>query len=128
MWLDERLRELDYGVFEGESWDRLEGALAAQAKQRRQDPYGRRVLRGESYDDVIEHFSAFRADLPQVGRVAAVSLGGAIRCMLYGGMGRPLRGAWHLEIDNTGISVVRYDDWGVTLVAVNDHAHLQLRR
>ena len=126
--LDERLREVDYGVFEGESWDRLDDDLAALARRWRQDPYGRRIPRGESYDDVIERFEAFRAELPHDGRVAAVSHGGTIRCAIYGAMGRPPRGSWQLELDNTGITRVRFDERGVKLVAVNDHAHLELRR
>ena len=128
--LDERLRELDYGVFEGESWDRLGDELAVLARRWREDPYGRRIPRGESYDDVIERFEAFRAELPHDGRVAAVSHGGTIRCALYGAMGRPPRGTWQLELDNTSITRLRYDGRGraVTLVGLNDRAHLDLRR
>jgi broad specificity phosphatase PhoE len=121
---DARLRELAYGVFEGRTWEGLDGELARLARHWREDPYARRAPDGESYDDVIARFEAFRADLPSAGRVAACSHGGTIRCVLYGLMGRPVRGVWHVEIANTGVTRLRFEARQVTLVTLNDHAHL----
>lgn len=122
---DSRLRELDYGVFEGHRWSDLDGPLAAHARHWRAEPYGRRAPRGESYDDVIARFDAFATSLPRSGRVAAFSHGGTIRCVLYGLMGRPARGTWGIDIANTGITRLRYGARRVTIVALNDHAHLR---
>ena len=122
--LDERLRELAYGMFEGKAWIELNEAEAAVAAHWREDPYRRRVPGGESYDDLLVRFAAFRTELPQSGTVAAFSHGGTIRSALYGVVGRPQDGAWRLRIDNTSITRLRFDARGVTLVTVNDHAHL----
>lgn len=122
--LDERLRELAYGIFEGKAWIELNEAEAAVAAHWREDPYRRRVPGGESYDDLLARFAAFRAELPKSGAVAAFSHGGTIRSALYGVVGRPQDGAWRLRIDNTSITRLRFDARGVTLVTVNDHAHL----
>lgn len=121
---DPRLRELDYGVFEGHRWDDLDGSLATAARHWRVDPYARPAPDGESYDDVIARFEAFRSELPASGRFAVVSHGGTIRCALYAAMDRPPRGSWGLEIANTGISRLRYRERTVRLVTLNDHAHL----
>lgn len=123
---DPRLRELDYGVFEGERWDALDAERAELARVWRADPYSRRTPGGESYDDVITRFDSFRAELPPSSRIAVVTHGGTIRCVLYAAMGRPPRGHWSVEIANTAITRVRYDDGVTTLISMNDHSHLGL--
>ena len=122
--LDQRLRELSYGVLEGKAWASMSADEAAVAAHWHEDPYGRRVPGGESYGDLMERVEAFRSDLPASGRVAAFSHGGTIRSALYGVLGRPNGGAWRLAIDNTSITRLRFDARGVTLVTMNDHAHL----
>jgi broad specificity phosphatase PhoE len=122
--LDERLRELAYGMFEGRTWSELDEREAALAAHWREDPYARRVPGGESYDDLVARLDSFLSDLPRPGRVAAFTHGGAIRTAVYGVVGRPVRGTWRLVIDNTSITRLRFDERGVTLVTVNDHAHL----
>jgi 2,3-bisphosphoglycerate-dependent phosphoglycerate mutase len=122
--LDPRLRELAYGILEGKAWIELSEAEAAAAARWREDPYRRRVPGGESYDDLVARFASFRAELPESGTVAAFSHGGTIRSAVYDVVGRPEDGAWRLRIDNTSITRLRFDEGGVTLVTVNDHAHL----
>lgn len=122
--VEPRVRELDYGVFEGHRWSDLTGDLARQATEWRTDPYRRRAPGGESYDDVIGRVDAFRRAIPDGTRVAVVSHGGTIRCALYAAMRRPPRGVWSLEIANTGVTRIRYTDDAVTLVTLNDHAHV----
>ncbi len=122
--LDVRLRELAYGILEGKAWAELSEAESAVAAHWHEDPFGRRVPGGESYGDLMARFAAFRADLPANGRVAAFSHGGTIRSALYAVVGTPAAGAWRLVIDNTSISRLRFDERGITVVTVNDHAHL----
>jgi len=122
--LEPRLRELAYGVLEGKSWDDLDPDDAALSRHWNEDPFERRLPGGESYTDLTERVTAFRADLPASGRVAAFSHGGTIRSALYGVLGRPANGAWRLAIDNTSVTRLHIDERGVTVVTVNDHAHL----
>lgn len=122
--LEPRLRELSYGVFEGKTWDGMSAEEAEMARHWSADRFTRRIPGGESYGDLMRRVSAFRADLPESGRVAAFSHGGTIRSALFGVMGRPAPGTWRLDVDNTSITRLRIDDRGVTLVTVNDHAHL----
>jgi broad specificity phosphatase PhoE len=123
--LDPRLRELSYGIFEGKTWTNLDADEAAAARHWSEDRFGRRIPGGESYGDLMDRIAAFRADLPERGRIAAFSHGGTIRSALYGVLGRPTPGAWRVDIDNTSITRLRFDRrGGVTLVTINDHAHI----
>lgn len=122
--LDPRLRELSYGIFEGKTWTGLDAQESAAARHWSEDRFGRRIPGGESYGDLMERIAAFHADLPARGRVAAFSHGGTIRSALYGVLGRPTPGAWRVEIDNTSITRLRFDDRGTTVVTINDHAHV----
>ncbi len=122
--LDPRLRELAYGIFEGKSWATLDGDEAIEARHWHEDRYGRRIPGGESYADLQARVAAFRAELPERGRVIAFSHGGTIRAALYAALGQPVQGVWRLEITNTSITRLAFDHRGTTLVTVNDHAHL----
>lgn len=123
--LDARLRELAYGVLEGKTWSDMSDEEAAIAAHWHEDPYARRVPGGESYADLTERVEAFRAALPARGRIAAFSHGGTIRSALYAVVGRPNGAAWRVAIGNTAITRLRFDGRGVTVVSVNDEAHLE---
>ena len=132
--LDRRLRELDYGVFEGKVWSTLNDEDAAMARHWHEDRVGRRIPGGESYGDLVARFEAFRAELPARGRVIAFVHGGTVRAAMYAFLGPPRPGVWRFDVANTGITCLRYRSGGVTIVTLNDHAHLdgvaggQLRR
>ena len=122
--LDPRLREMSYGIFEDRTWEELDADETAQARFWREDPVTRRVPGGESYGDLRDRLEAFRADLPDSGCVAAFTHGGAIRTILYGVLGQTTRNGLRFAVDNTSITRVRYRADGVTIVTLNDHAHL----
>ena len=123
--LDPRLRELNYGAFDGASWaDLATGEHAAAAAHWRADRRGRRIPGGESFDDLAARVAAFRADLPATGRVIAFAHSGTINTALHAVLGHPEGRGWRLEIANTGITVLRIEAQRTTVVTVNDHAHL----
>ena len=122
--LDARLRELAYGVLEGKAWSEMSAEETAIADHWHEDPYTRRVPGGESYGDLTARVEAFRAELPERGRVLAFSHGGTIRSALYAVFGRPNGAAWRVAIDNTSITRLHFDERGVTVVSVNDSAHM----
>ena len=121
---DPRLREMSYGIFEDRTWEELDADETAQAHYWREDPVTRRVPGGESYGDLWDRLEAFRADLPDSGRVAAFTHGGAIRVVLYGVLGRTNRDGLRFSVANTSITRLRFRPDGVTIVTLNDHAHL----
>ena len=124
--LDPRLRELDYGTFDGATWaDLATGELAEPAALWRADRQRRRTPGGESFDDLAVRFAAFRADLPATGRVIAFAHSGTINTALHGVLGHPEGRGWRLQIANTGITVLRFGAERTTIVTLNDHAHLR---
>lgn len=121
---DPRLRELSYGMLEGTRWADLTEEQTAAARHWREDPLRRRLPGGgESYEDLATRVAAFVGDLPAEGRFAAFAHGGTIRSALYAILGHPNGSAWRLAIDNCGVTRLRFDDRGVTILALNEGVH-----
>jgi broad specificity phosphatase PhoE len=123
---DPRIREIDLGRFEGRRPVEMTAEELAELEVWYRGPFDRRVAGGESTDDLRERVESWIGELPDAGRVAAFSHGGAIGAMLQVFLGRPDQGAytWGVRIGNTGISRLRIDGASVLLDAVNDVAHL----
>jgi len=117
---DARLRELAYGVLEGNRWSELTGDLASAARVWLEDPSARRIDGGESYADVRDRMRGFIDDLPERGRFAAFTHGGTILNTLYGIVGEPNGTAWRFEIDNCSVTRLRFDRRGATILSVNE--------
>lgn len=121
---DPRLRELSYGMLEGARWADMNDEQAAAARHWREDPHRRRLPGGgESFEDLAARVAAFLADLPAEGRFAAFSHGGTIRSALYTILGHPNGSAWRLAIDNCSVTRLRFDERGVTILAMNEGVH-----
>ncbi len=122
--LEPRLREVDFGAWEGKHWDKLTGEDARALQAWRKDPYRERAPGGESYEDVLARTSAWLAELPTSGRVAAFTHGGAIRALLYSFTGLPEGAAWRFAVQTGSLTRVAVGKQGTVLQAVNDTAHL----
>lgn len=123
---DPRLREIDLGRFEGRRPVDMTSEELAELEVWYRGPFDRRVAGGESSDDLRERVGSWIDELPDEGRVAVFSHGGAIGAMLQVFLGRPDRGSftWGVRIGNTGISRLKVDGASVLVDAVNDVAHL----
>lgn len=122
--LDPRLRELDYGIFEGRTWEELDEAEAAIARWWREDTVNRRLPEGESYAEMAARLLAFRAELPASGTVAVFTHGGCIRNLLYTVLEQPQGNGLRIAVEIASITRLRFDARGATILTVNDHAHL----
>lgn len=121
---DPRLREMAYGILEGARWSELDEEQEAAARHWREDPLRRRIPGGESYQDLAARVVDFVEELPAEGRFAAFAHGGTIRSALYTIFGQPNGSPWHLAFDNCGVTRLRYDERGVTVLAMNECVHL----
>ncbi len=123
--LEQRLREIHFGSWEGKVWSELEGedreALGAWFKE----PYRRRAPDGESYEDLLARVSGWLKTLPASGRVAAFTHGGTIRCALYHFTGLPQGASWRFQVDTGSLTKLVIGDQGAILSAINDTAHLR---
>jgi broad specificity phosphatase PhoE len=123
--LDARLREMHFGGLEGKSWAEMDEGERAALERWRQDPYGVRLAGGESFQDLHDRLQAWRGELPSVGRVAAFTHGGNIRNLLWSVVGPPREPKWSVVLDNTGITRLGYESKRISVVCVNDCAHLE---
>ena len=123
---DERLRELDFGVFEGRTFAQNEAHPAWSWWAA--DPYGRPAPRGESYRALQQRATAWLDEAAERwpgADVVAVSHSGTIQMLLAHvlGVGRP-RWRVRLEVDHTSVSQVRFVDGFTIVERVNDVTHL----
>ncbi len=121
---DIRLREMDFGEFEGKSYHDLLNTHGDTIAQWRRDPHGFRAPNGESYMDLHQRVVDWRADLPPSGRYAAFLHGGTIRALLYAVTGVPVDNTWAVRVDNASISVLKRFGELWVLHGLNDTAHL----
>jgi broad specificity phosphatase PhoE len=122
--LEPRLREVHLGAWEGKRWEALEGEDRAALARWRQDPLRERAPGGESYEELLARVSAWLAELPSSGRVAAFTHGGAIRGALYTFTGPPERAAWRFQVDTGSVTRLLLSPRGAVVQAVNDTVHL----
>jgi broad specificity phosphatase PhoE len=123
---DERLRELDFGVFEGRTFAQNETHPAWSWWIA--DPYRRPAPRGESYGALQARAAAWLDEASgrwRDGHVVAVCHSGTIQMLLAHvlGVARP---GWRvrLEVDNTSVSEVRFEGGHTIVERVNDVTHL----
>lgn len=124
--VDPRLREVNFGVFEGKNMEKLEAAEREELSGWWRSPY-ETTLRGggESMADLRARVDAWRAELVGVTRIAVFTHGGVIRDALWRETSAPREAAWSFLIDNTSLTVITYTDRRNLIERVNDCAHLE---
>ncbi len=122
---DKRLREIHFGLFEGKrhaDFNSEEEEIYAYYKE---DPYERRIPGGECWRDLGDRAESWLKDLPKEGKVIAFSHGGTIRSALFRLIGYPNNYEWTAHFSNTSITRLSIEPKLVTLITVNDHAHIE---
>jgi len=124
--LDDRLREIDFGAFEGRTREQLEGDPRWRAWV--EDPFVLRPPEGEAYvqlrDRVVEWLAAARARYAD-RHVVAVTHSGSIQMLLAAllGVERP-RWRKRLYVRHTSVSHVLFRGDEAVIERVNDTRHL----
>jgi broad specificity phosphatase PhoE len=77
--MDERLVEIDFGRWEGKSWDEVKRDDAAEYQSRQVNGYGHPAPDGESYAMVMARVKAWLADVTRP--TVVVAHGGIMRCL-----------------------------------------------
>ncbi|OIQ08885.1 phosphoserine phosphatase 1 [Moorella thermoacetica] len=122
------LREINFGVWEGLTYQEIIANHPREWEAWRQDPGATIIPGGESFQQVQERaLAAFNGILDRErGRnLLVVAHGGSLRALICGILGLDLTAVWRFRLDNTGVSVV--DCYGVhqILVLLNDTHHLE---
>ena len=123
--MDSRLRELDFGVWEGELWSVVADTDAAALHAWFADPYRNTPTGGEPYAALGERLRAWLASLPGTGRVLAVTHGGPIRALLYGLTGPPDGHRWRFDAAPASLTKLVLGEQGAIIKTVGDTAHLE---
>ena len=95
--VDDRLVELDFGLWEGRLWEDLD---RDEFEDWAENYVNQRVPGGESWEDVRQRAVSFLADLRtwDVDGVAVVTHSGVIRAVLAQVLGIALEPTWHIHI------------------------------
>lgn len=81
--IDSRLSEMNFGIFEGLSYDEIEKNYAEESKSWGKDTLNYKIPKGESLKDVFARTYEFIEDIKcNKGNVLVISHGGIIRCAL----------------------------------------------
>lgn len=122
--LDDRLMELDFGVFQGKSPE--ENADHESWAWWLEDPFSRRIPEGESYSDLMARVVSWLEDLPKASHVVAVTHSGAIQMIIAHIMG-VTHPRWRKRIflRHTSLTRLLYRGDQVLIERVNDTRHLR---
>ena len=111
---DARLREIDFGDWEGLRHDEVEDQAAIRAFW--DDPGARGAPGGESWDVLSARVSAAADALRHLPEVIVVAHFGAILTQVQRGLGIDALEAFGHRIDTLSLTVVRDDPWAAPVV------------
>ncbi len=123
---DPRLRELDFGAWEGQTWGEVAAADPDALAAWYANPYVHAPTGGESYAALEKRTRGWLETLPKSGRVLAVTHGGPIRSLLYGLTGVPDGHTWRFDPGPASLTKVTLGEYGAILHTVGDTAHLEV--
>lgn len=119
---DPRLREIEFGQFEGLSFSEAEARDPVTWREWMEHPGTVRFPGGECWDDVraraLDAFEAIAA-APQAAPVAVVTHGGVIRALLSEALALPAERTFRMEIAFGSLTIVRREPFGWMVEAVN---------
>lgn len=124
MKIDARLREINFGVYEGQTWSSMDESQSNAVKTWWDEPYKNKLEGGESMDCLNQRVVEFLEELPAECEVAIFTHGGVVRNAVWQVVGPPLKGQWTIVIDNTSLTTIEYLTGKIRLHQVNDVAHL----
>jgi alpha-ribazole phosphatase len=103
---DERLRELDFGSFEGRTYEELERDEPDFYRAWMETPTEVRFPGGESYDDLRARATAALEELR--GSTLVVTHGGVIRAAVASWLELPGRAIFRLDMRYCGVNIVEW--------------------
>lgn len=123
------LREVAYGVLEGDRWREVRAFTGElRNSQGTYHDLDRKPEGGESFRDLLERLGGFARELEasHPGEDAlVVSHGGALRALAVSLLGMPQEAFWRMRgLLPASVSVIRHDEGFSTLTAWNDVGHL----
>lgn len=125
---DPRLRELDFGAWEGRTWGEVAAADPDALAAWYADPYAHTPTGGEPYTALVKRTRGWLETLPESGRVLAFTHGGPIRSLLYRFTGVPDGHLWRFDPGPASLTKLTLGEYGAIIHTVGDVAHLEVNR
>jgi len=125
---DPRLREAEFGEWEGLSLAEIRSRHPEDFENWRRDALTHRPPGGETIEALKDRcMSALAEALPRHPgeRVLVVSHGGPVRAMVCGLLGLPLEVYPRLRVENTAVTRILFTERGAILAGFNDVSHLR---
>lgn len=122
---DARLREYDFGAWDGLTWEECEARDGDRVRRWVDDPAAAAPPGGETMAAFEERVAAALGDLPPEGRVLLAVHGGVVHAVLARWMGIEVRQTFALHVASCGITRAELrPGGGARILSVNDTAHL----
>lgn len=124
--VDERLIEISHGEWEGHTRDEVEAHWPQMVEQWRCAPHEVRFPGGESLDDVLERWNDFLANLPFAAPspLLVVTHDVIVRLAILAAQGKGPEAYYDVVVENAAITEIAADGSALTVVRLNDAAHL----
>lgn len=125
--VDARLREMDFGRWDGRTWAEIEAEDAPAMMAWMGEWWNVSVPGGEGFGDVRRRVRAWHDDLLAEGRtgpVWVVTHAGVIRALLVELLQWPAERAYALACDHAHVTVLRHGGDGVSLRCLNSPSFL----
>ncbi|NPV27524.1 MAG: alpha-ribazole phosphatase [Firmicutes bacterium] len=121
------LREINFGAWEGLTFEEIGRRYADIRKRWLQDPANTRLPQGETFRELaqrageaVEKILANHSE----GTVVLVTHGGVIAVLLCRFLGLDLNSVWHYVPGNSGLTIVDYIDGKPVVQVIGDTKHL----
>ncbi|MFC2316426.1 MAG: histidine phosphatase family protein, partial [Selenomonas massiliensis] len=125
---DPLLRELNFGAWEGRSFNDVNAEHSDTMKQFYNDPEHADIPDSEPFPAFQKRVAGRVREIVrahQGKRIVIVSHGASIRILLADILAMPIRSIWHVSQLNTAVNKIRFEDDGFAIVTLmNDTSHL----
>ncbi|MEJ6950413.1 alpha-ribazole phosphatase [Natronospora cellulosivora (SeqCode)] len=121
--VDETLKEMNFGIFEGKTYQELEKEYQNQWQKWTKDYLHYRIPEGESCMDVYQRVSLFIDNLKsnKEEKLLIITHGGIIQTFITYLLDLEINDRWHFKISPAGMVDIEYkNDFGVINRIIND--------
>ena len=126
---DPLLRELNFGAWEGRSFNDVNAEHSDTMKRFYNDPEHADIPESEPFPVFQKRVAGRVREIVrahQGKRIVIVSHGASIRILLADILAMPIRSIWHVSQLNTAVNKIRFEDDGFAIVTLmNDTSHLR---
>lgn len=121
------LRELNFGTWEGLTFNEISSLYADLAEKWISDPLTLQIPQGELFSQLQQRTTSFINNLIKNSseeNIAIVSHGGAIRAIICSLLDIKMEKMWFIRQDNTAVNIFDFYDGQPILTLLNDTHHL----